>query len=420
MVSDGDKTVDQQPTKIPDWLNETFFEDIFVEKQRLDRGKFKVKINSTSLTGGAGENYTSTLYRANVDAVCDDGSIKSLIVIIKTMITAPEMKTFSVFTREKHFYEETLPAMERMWAEAGETVRFGPRCWKTNEGEADTIVLDDLGAEGYSVGNRHLGANLEHVHILLAKLAKFHAAGATHYRKNETTSSLYDNILIKPNGKEFMEKYLNTIAPVFLESLSTSSGHERYIAKLEKSTENVYEKLSAALTKDDSGFVTLCHGDVWTNNHMYSYHGSGAPKDVLLIDFQGPYYGSPVGDLFYYIISSSSLELKKSTQFDELIQYYQKQLAKGLKKLNYPGAIPSLRDIQIEILKRGFFGMYCLYSILPIVLADKSDNANLAGLIGDDEENHKFRYDLFNNPLFHEHLRSLFKIFDVRGLLEFE
>lgn len=73
MVSDNDETVDQQPpaTQIPAWLNETFFEDIFVEKQSLDRGKFKVKINSLTPMGGAGENYTSTLYRADVDAMCD-------------------------------------------------------------------------------------------------------------------------------------------------------------------------------------------------------------------------------------------------------------------------------------------------------------------------------------------------------------
>lgn len=419
MVSDSEITVDQQPANIPAWLNETFFEDIFVEKHHMERGKFKVKINSTSPMGGAGENYTSMLYRANVDAVCDDGSTNSLKVIIKALITAPEMKTFSVFTREKHFYEESLPEMERMWAEAGETVRFGPRCWKTKEGETDIIVLDDLGAEGYSVGNRHRGANLEHVHVLLAKLAKFHAAGATHYRKNGAMSSLYKNALIQPNGKEFMEKYLNNIVPVFLESLS-SSGHERYKAKLEKSMENVFAKLTEALTKDDSRFVVLCHGDLWTNNHMFSYQGSGAPKDALMIDFQGPYYGSPVGDLFYYIITSTSLELKNSVQFDELIQYYHKQLAEGLKKLGYPGAIPSLRDLQIEILRRGFFGMYCLYSILPVVLADKSDNANLEGFFGDDEENQKFRYDLFHNPLFSEHLGPMLIFFNVRGLLEFE
>lgn len=47
--------------------------------------------------------------------------------------------------------------------------------------------------------------------------------------------------------------------------------------------ENDFEKTTAALSFDDSDFVALCHADMWTNNHMYSYHKSGTPKDALLV-----------------------------------------------------------------------------------------------------------------------------------------
>lgn len=164
----------------------------------------------------------------------------------------PEMKQFSVFTREKHVYEHTLPAMEQLWAEAGETIRFGPRCWKTVEGDTDVIVMDDLGAQGYSVANRQQGADLDHVHVFLNKLAQFHAAGAVLYRKvrisyepsfdclkliililqNETISPLYDCFYVNPEGREFMEKYLNVIKPVFLGILSSSTEDKQYQLKL--------------------------------------------------------------------------------------------------------------------------------------------------------------------------------------------
>lgn len=110
----------------------------------------------------------------------------------------------------------------------------------------------------------------------------------------------------------------------------------------------------------------------------------------------------------------------KATRFDEMVQYYHTQLAEALKKLAYPGTIPSLRDLHIDMLKRGFFGMQCLYGILPVVLADKSENANMDGFFGESEENQKFRRDVYGNPLYYKHLSALLKLFDSKGLLDFE
>ncbi|XP_058448688.1 uncharacterized protein LOC131428660 [Malaya genurostris] len=411
--------VERDVPEIPAWLDEKFFEDIFVTKVNLERGKFKVNINAIVPTGGAGENYTSLLYRVDVAAECEDGTSKNLKLIAKAMITEPALKAFSVFTKEQCAYEQLLPSLERLWSDEGTAVRFGPRCWKSVEGDVDIIVLDDLCAEGYKVANRQKGADMNHARILLAKLAKFHAAGAVDYRKNGPIHELYNKGMVQPESKPLFDQYLKVVGPVFLASMETWTGHERYQNKMRQNLQGIYEKLRDATSKDDSSFVTLCHGDVWTNNHMFSYHESGEPSDVLLLDFQNPYYGSPVQDLFYYIISSSALELKKD-HFDELVQYYQSCLAESLEKLNYSGAVPNLRDIHIEMLKRGFFGMQCLYGILPIVLADKNDNANFAGFFGEDEKSQKFRQDVFYNPIYHEHLRVLLKLFDSRGLLDFE
>ncbi|XP_058822370.1 uncharacterized protein LOC131683962 [Topomyia yanbarensis] len=410
--------VKQDALKIPAWLDEKFFEDIFVTNFQLEQGKFKVNINAIVPTGGAGENYTSMLYRADVEAVCEDGTRENLKLIVKAMIIDPTLKSFSVFTKERCAYEQLLPTLEQLWANAGTTVRFGARCWKTVEGDVDVIVLDDLCVKGYTVADRQKGADMAHVEIFLSKLAMFHAASAVDYRKNGPINPLYDNGMVQPETKPLFDQYLKVVGPVFLASMESWPGHEKYHDKMRKNLQGIYEKLLDATSKDDSGFVALCHGDVWTNNHMFSYNKSGAPVDALLLDFQGPYYGSPVQDLFYYIISSTTVELK-SNHFDELVQYYQKCLAESLEKLDYPGVIPSLRDIHIEMLKRGYFGMQCLYGILPIVLAEKSENANFAGFFGESEENQKFRHDVYYNPRYHEHLRCLLKLFDSRGLLDF-
>lgn len=112
-----------------------------------------------------------------------DGTTKNLAVIIKAMISVPALKEFGVFTKEKFAYDTVLPKMEAEWAKAGTEIQFGPRCWKTIEGEVDIIVLDDLCASGYQVANRQKGADFKHAHLLLDKLAKYHAATAVDYRK---------------------------------------------------------------------------------------------------------------------------------------------------------------------------------------------------------------------------------------------
>lgn len=406
--------------EVPAWLNEQFFEEIFVDKLKLKRGKFLVKVRSVVPTGGSGENYTSMLYHAKVDAECDDGTTRNLAVILKAMITAPELKAFGVFQKEKCFYEKVIPTMETIWANAGVEVQFGPRCWKSTEGDVDILVLDDLCANGYKVADRRKGLNLKHVHVLLAKLAKYHAATAVDYEENGPINAEFDKGLVQSVAKPMFDQYFKLITPVLLPSLDDWMERNKYQSILAKNMTGMFEKLRDATTKNDSKFIVLCHGDVWTNNHMYKYHpDSDDPEDALLIDFQNPYYSSPVMDLFYFLISSTTLELK-TTQFDEMVQFYQAELSEALQKLNYPGKIPTLRDVHIELLKRAYFGMQCLYGILPVVLAEKSENANFAGFFGEDEANQKFRYDLYNNPGYQKQLRTLLKMFDRRGFLDFD
>ncbi|XP_055549835.1 uncharacterized protein LOC129732728 [Wyeomyia smithii] len=384
--------------KIPAWLDEAFFEDIFVDKQQLEQGKFKVKIKALVPTGGAGENYTSLLYRADVDAECEDGTVKNLRLILKAMISNPDLKQFSVFVKEKTAYEQLLPTLEKLWAATGTSVSFGPLagrrwtemwrslCWMICARKATRLRTASL----VPIGTM----------LVSCWLSWRNSMG-----------------MVQEEGKPLFEQYIKLVEPVFLKSIEAWPGHEVYQRKMSKALQGLFYKMMEATAKVDTDFVTLCHGDVWTNNHMYHYQGTDEPDDALLIDLQGPYYGSPVCDLYYYLISSTTLDLKTS-QFEELIQYYHSCLVDSLQKLDYPERIPSLRDFRIEMLKRGFFATQCLFGILPVVLADKNENANFDGFFGETEENVKFKNDVYNNPLYQLHLKPLLKMFDLWGLLE--
>lgn len=67
------------------------------------------------------------------------------------------------------------------------------------------------------------------------------------------------------------------------------------------------------------------------------------------------FQGSPAGDLFYFLISSVREEIKVE-KFDEFIQFYHERLVDSLKKLNYNQHIPTLSELQIDLIEKRAMG----------------------------------------------------------------
>uniref|UniRef100_A0A1B0CUL6 BHLH domain-containing protein n=1 Tax=Lutzomyia longipalpis TaxID=7200 RepID=A0A1B0CUL6_LUTLO len=58
----------------PEWLNEEFFVEIYAKDAHFAGKKFTTKINSCSSVVEIGDNYTSTMYRVNVEATFESGN----------------------------------------------------------------------------------------------------------------------------------------------------------------------------------------------------------------------------------------------------------------------------------------------------------------------------------------------------------
>ena len=168
---------------VPKWLNECFFIDIFEKQFGLCKQEFKIVIKSVELSGGGGENYTSNLFKVNVEAVCDnEDENRSLSLFVKAMISS--LEGLGVFQSEIASYLLVLPALEEIWKSVGISVKFGPNCYKVYSTDTDEVmVLDDLTSKKYAVADRFKGLDLDHSMIFLKKLAQFHAASATHLKK---------------------------------------------------------------------------------------------------------------------------------------------------------------------------------------------------------------------------------------------
>lgn len=50
----------------------------------------------------------------------------------------------------------------------------------------EMIIMEDISVDGYKTADRTAGLDMEHVELVLDKLAKYHAASAYHFEKVNT------------------------------------------------------------------------------------------------------------------------------------------------------------------------------------------------------------------------------------------
>lgn len=150
---------------------------------------------------------------------------------------------------------------------------------------------------------------------------------------------------------------------------------------------------------------------------MFKYDENDNPIDILFLDFQVTFWNTPIIDLLYFFISSVNNELR-ANEFDNLIKFYHENLSDNLKRLDYKKPIPSLRQLHVDILQKGFYGSFCITGILGIVLADPSGDASIASFMNNDEVGIKFKQDIYNCPRYIRALEVLLPLLDLRGLLD--
>lgn len=111
----------------PEWMNSDFFEDIF--KKDLQGKCYKIESCSCSKVVGAGDNYASTLYRAQVRVkVADCDEILEESFIVKSMAGTLQMfRDYGMFEIEVETYKTVIPVFEAMWKDIGSPVEFGPK-----------------------------------------------------------------------------------------------------------------------------------------------------------------------------------------------------------------------------------------------------------------------------------------------------
>ncbi|KAH8247817.1 hypothetical protein KR038_010471, partial [Drosophila bunnanda] len=407
-----ESTADQFPV----WITQELFRE-FLDRDFPDLKS--VKSFQLETTGGKGENYTTLLLRANFELELKDGSQQSTSYMAKILPNNSNRQnviTWQVFEKERTTYGEYVPEFEQMYRDAGTEVTFGAHYYEFKEPlDEEVIVLEDLGRRGFRNVNRHIGLDLTHSEAVLAKLAQFHAASAERYEVKGAYPAVYNrNLCSKQDDfKEFRHNQIKA----FVEALPLyeASDLAQSIESFGYQAEDMFQQYAPQIKGE---FRVLNHGDAWSNNFMFQYdETTGKLSEIYFVDLQMSRFSSPAQDLLYFILSSTQLDIKIS-KFDYFIKYYHDKLTENLKLLKYPKELPSLRSLHQSILRYGDWILPIISVLLPVVLVDGSEDANMDSMMDTEASGEKFRNNLFKNPRIIRNLMEILPWAHRRGAFE--
>ncbi|XP_023308480.2 uncharacterized protein LOC111690259 [Lucilia cuprina] len=406
----------QQPTcsssKEPSWLDKEYVKKIIQKYCNNDNVVIKNFTKNPATTKG--ENYFSALYLLTVDYCLEteEEAMKNVCLILKTRIENDLMsqleEDFDVFAREAQYYTVISEETQKLLDDIKDTTVFGPKAIYVDD---RIIVMENLKLKGFCLNEVKQGFNLNQCHLILQKLAKFHAVSMVLYKKNPDMFRYHLPGNISEHPSPIHEMYSKAIKST-IEYCNSQDELKKYVGKLENFSTTIIAKMINVYSRNLSDrFHVLNHGDMWVNNLMFNNE-----EEVIFIDFQEGFYGSPGIDWNYLIFTSWQPDVFQN-HLDDLIMVYHESLSDILHKLNYQQRIPTVDDVKREIINKGFHGLATATCLLPILINEHPELADPENFVLETEEALKNRRIIFHNTKFAERLKVFLKYFEDMKIL---
>ncbi|EDW67152.1 uncharacterized protein [Drosophila virilis] len=406
----------------PEWLTHDYIEHALRTHYKDD--KLQIVHLELNPALGPGENYGGVLTRVRVRFTLSQQSQEEQLqnLIVKTSIDDDEltkelMAPYDIYNREMTIYEEVLPKLNELLKEIDEFEPLFPTAIFVDR-ERMAIIFEDLAVAHYVMADRVKRLDKDHAHLILRKLAKMHATSAVLNERNAGSLEKYD--------RGFFNRYTDAYSGYFVGGLLAAARWMSQEPECAQYGQKLFELAPHYMDIGRECFAplresvnVLAHGDVWTNNVMVKYDAvTGRPVDILLIDFQYSFWGSPTIDLHHFF-NTSLLEPLRREEQGVLFEFYHRIFRNILTKLNYKqNPIPSLHQFQLQAEEKRFFAMHSAVVVQPVMISEDSTDACFNALMNDDERGIRFKNRLYNNPIVQQNLKALMPVFDRKGLLE--
>ncbi|KAG5889701.1 hypothetical protein JTB14_029731 [Gonioctena quinquepunctata] len=277
------------------------------------------------------------------------------------------------FHNEILFYTKIWPQLSRFQETFPEVELFDkiPICYGTSSEEgSDKIALENLKFQNFSIYDKAIPFDKQHLEYILKIYGHFHALSFAYKHSHhgeflEISKDLingWDNITILEAFPKIKERVRNSLGPEMRGKIS-----KKYPGYFEN-----FSKIFSDCLKYKEEHSVILHGDCWSNNMMFKYSETKEIIDIRLLDFQITSAATPVYDLSYLFYCGSSTEDLKN--YDNYLKIYHESLSESLKQYG----CDSDKLYPIEILKQEWkqyskFGFMMAILVWMGKLADYSD-----------------------------------------------
>ncbi|XP_075145283.1 uncharacterized protein LOC142220179 [Haematobia irritans] len=406
----------------PEWITAEFLQDVLKEYFKDDSLEVhEIIVKSASAGAERGSGFASEMHRATFNLKRKDVTGKFSVIIKDhpkgfTGVVAHKSK---LFKREIMAYKEILPRIEELLASIGDTTKIAPACYYTTESPEPFLILEDMQVTGFENFEKGRLLNLDHVLPTVEKLAKLHACSVLIAAENPKIMEFFEEAPISrnPDRKDFLTFFPVNIRCV-AEEIAHWKGYEEITEKMFKLAENVLQSAVEMYESHEQGFRVFNVADLWVDNLMFHINNETKdPDNVVLLDFQLSYYGSPAMDLNYFLYGSLNENVRK-VHLKYIIREYHRIFKETLDKLHYDGYIPSLKDLTIELIKNSLQGVIAATCLTPIIFMEKDGFENLENLASRTEEGDQIRRQNVENPKYRAFLQRTVKEFELCGFLD--
>lgn len=386
---------------------DSILEDIV--KKYIDRNAMVSNVTETPFL--VGENFNSELMRIKISYSTSTRMEEQKCSMIAKYLpddcymlkTSVDMK---LFDREMLLYQSTLPQLYSF----GCLKCIAPQPYFILTEPKPAILLEDLSLLDFRTLSRDTAFDMNHCLYILDRLAAFHASSVALYEKDPSSMSMYKYALF--DDFDGIKPFITIGLQELIETCKRWPGLTMYAPKLQLIQKDFLELVFKS-NKPSSTFNVLNHGDLWTNNIMFSYNSDGKIKDVRFVDYQTLFFSSPAIDLHYFLVTGTSLESKKN--MTELLKHYFQKLTHYLAKLDVKVTPPKWDDFFEDFRSRAFYGLAgAVVTLASMKAGDRCDSVITS--FRNSEEKDGFRYYAFNNRRYLEDITILLAFYDELGI----
>ncbi|KAJ8884353.1 hypothetical protein PR048_016210 [Dryococelus australis] len=259
---------------------------------------FSLEVTQASAKG---DNYLGLILRVRISGRRDGKDLDSMSVIVKREQENEEQRAVVMvfFSNEAFMYGEVLPAFQKLQKEVGvlEDEAFsGTARWFASDESDSTVrlVLEDMSARGYRLGDRLEGLDPAHCRLVLRQLGRFHAlsfamSDQRPLELQRLRSGIKETIFcIDSEGAiAHFHKMINNVSSILPNKFAAES---KYVKRFQEFSANYVERMIDLVNGEAAEpYAVICHGDCWTNNYLFKYSEvrliHGLPYDLQRSQF---------------------------------------------------------------------------------------------------------------------------------------